>query len=75
MIDPYVKAIAESFASELKKLAGAEVAGKGILGALSRNKKMIGGAIGGAIAYDAVSTAEQDRRLGRQIRIQQQQSY
>lgn len=71
MTDPYVKAIADGFASELKKLAGAESAGKGLLGVLARNKKTVGGAIGGVVAYDTLSTAERDRRMGRQIRLQQ----
>lgn len=72
MNDPYIQAIADGFSNELKKLAGAEAkVGKGVLGFLSRNKKVVGGTIGGAVGYDVLSTAEQDRKMGRQIRIQQ----
>lgn len=73
MTDPYVQAIANSFASELKKIAGAEMkAGKGVLGLLSKHKREIGGAVGGMAVYKTLSTAEQDRQLGKQIRVQQQ---
>lgn len=73
MTDPYVQTIANSFASELKKIAGAELkAGRGILGLLTNHKREIGGAAGGMLAYKTLSTAEQDRQLGRQIRLQQQ---
>jgi len=72
MTDPYIQAIADGFSSELKKLAGAELqAGKGIIGALAKHKRELGGVAGGVAAYKVLSTAERDRRMGRQMRIQQ----
>lgn len=66
----YIHQMVASFENELKKIAAAETkAGKGLLGLLTKKEVVL--PVGGALAYKALSTAEQDRRMGRQIRIQQ----
>lgn len=67
----YIQAMADGFEKEMKKIAAGEVkAGRGILGMLARKEVLL--PVGGALAYKAISTAEQDRQTGRQIRMQQQ---
>lgn len=66
----YVQLMAKGFEEELKKIANAEAkAGKSILGLLTRKEVAL--PVAGALAYKTLSTAEQDRRMGRQIRTQQ----
>lgn len=70
MDNQYIQAMAASFENELKKIANVEAeAGKGILGKLM--SKNVALPVAGALAYKTLSTAEQDRRMGRQIRKQQ----
>lgn len=69
MIDPYVQAMAAGFDDEMKKIAAG--APPGLIGALSKHKGVLLPAAAGAIGYKVLSDAEQDRRMGRQIRKQQ----
>ncbi len=74
MRDPYTQAMTAGFEDELRKIAGlasAEAkAGKSLMGKLTHPAVL--GAGGGILAYKTLSQAEQDRRMGRQIRKQNQ---
>lgn len=73
MKDPYVQAMAAGFEDEMKKIAVAApaAASSGIMGALSKHKGFLLPAAVGAVGYKVLSDAEEDRRMGRQIRKQQ----
>ncbi len=67
MIDQYREAIAAAFQDELMKIADASG------GKLSPTTLKTLGLVGaGAMGYRTVSQANQDRRLGRTMRLQQQ---
>jgi hypothetical protein len=70
MPSPYQQAIADAFQDELQKIA--EVRS----GKLSATTVKTLGLVGaGALGYRAVSQANQDRRMGKAMRVQQQQNY
>ena len=67
MSNPYHQAIAAAFQDELSKIAEARA------GKLSPTTLKTIGLIGtGALGYKAVSQANQDRKMGRAMRMQQQ---
>lgn len=67
MPSPYQQAIADAFQDEMLKIA--EASG----GKLSPTTIKTVGLLGaGALGYKAVSQANQDRRMGRAMRLQQQ---
>ena len=71
----YVDIMAEAFQDELQKIASAKVvetAKKGLAG-LGPGKKVLLTAAGTVGGYELLRRANQDRRLGRQVRLQQQQ--
>ncbi len=69
MPSPYQEAIAAAFQDELMKIKSAEASGGKLSPATLKTIGLIGT---GALGYKAVSQANDDRRLGRTMRIQQQ---
>ncbi len=67
MPTPYHTVIVEAFEDELKKIAEA----KG-LGLLAKNKKNLGIAAAGAVGYEGLRRANEDRKVGRMVRKQNQ---
>ena len=67
-MDP-VTVMASAFQDELEKIAVAREA----LGFVAKHKKPIGLMVGGAVGYEGLRRANQDRRMGRAMRRQQQQ--
>jgi hypothetical protein len=69
MPSPYQETIAAAFQDELMKIKSAEATG----GKLSPTTLKTIGLIGaGAMGYKTVSQANDDRRMGRTMRLQQQ---
>ena len=62
----YANVMANAFQSELVKIAAKKQSG---LADLAKNKYLLG-AGGGILGFHALTKAEQDRRLGRRLRMQ-----
>lgn len=69
MLSPYQEAIAAAFQDELMKIKSAEVSS----GKLSPTTLKTVGLLGaGALGYHTMTQANQDRKTGRTVRLQQQ---
>ena len=68
MPTPYHTVIVEAFEDELKKIAEA----KGLAGLVAKNKKNLGIAAAGAVGYEGLRRANEDRKVGRMVRRQNQ---
>lgn len=67
----YIQKMTEGFENELKKLAAPAPAGGGLGGILSTlAKKEVALPVAGMLAYHTLTTANRDRKLGRQMRMQ-----
>lgn len=64
----YADVMANAFQSELRKIASQKESG---LADLAKNKYLLGGAAG-ILGFKQLEKAEQDRRLGRRLRMQSQ---
>lgn len=73
MPNPYQLAFLEAFEDELEKIAATNPAGAKNL--LSKHKGAIGTAVAGAVGYESLRRANEDRKMGRMIRRQQNQGF
>lgn len=67
MSTPYHLAIVDAFEDELQKIAAAKLK--------KDHMKTLGVAAAGAVGYEGLRRANQDRKMGRMVRIQQNQGY
>ena len=71
MPDPYIEAMSQGFASEMKKIA--RKGGGGLLGLLGN--KWVAGPVAGIAGWEYLKKMEKDRRMGREIRMRSQRGY